>query len=447
MEAREAVLIVVEVTRIPDDLAGLVQHFSGLVLILHGGDEGAHLVGGAGGIGRAEGPVKEGVQFIGGDQVPVLIQGCQIIGGIAGAGQDLAGLALHDDDGGTLGIQAHMLAHFRIDLRVGNLLHPLGQRVLGDFLKGNIDGGFHVVAGNGLLAFDIGLGDDGAFLGNLVQTLAVDAVEVLLKGLLKTGLADVGIHGVALILVFGPVVVVHAAQVSQNVGGVGGMVFPDGGGFHHQARGVQLQKGGQVFTGNVGDENIAGQVGNAAKVKFITQADNRPGLFLGPGVGNFVAGAHFFNQQRGGNIRVPAAVHHVVLEVALPGGGIVAEGVLKGTFRGNRQVIQVIHPQLLALFQQPVQVFVPVIRGFDNKVVEDQVVGGTVAYQNLAVAVQNGAAGCPHRGNGGVEGGVVRVAVGLDDLQIKEPGGIQEHNKGEDTEQYPCPESGQSFHT
>lgn len=47
-----------------------------------------------------------------------------------------------------------------------------------------------------------------------VHALAVDAVEVFLEGFLKAGLADVGVHGVAFLLVFFPVGGVHAAHVA-----------------------------------------------------------------------------------------------------------------------------------------------------------------------------------------------------------------------------------------
>ena len=215
-----------EDTLIPDDLAGEVQvSAEELTLrvcttVLHSGNQGTHLEGGAGGVVGAEGAVEERLQGVGFDLRPVLVHGGEIVGGIAGTGQNLAGLDLHDDDRRALRVQAVTLILGGVLLRVGQLLHDVGKRVLGDALKLQINGGFHVVSGDGgvdLAGFLIHapeLLDDGAVLGNHVHALAVDAVEVFLKSFLKAGLADVGVHGVAFLLVLLPVVVVHAAHVA-----------------------------------------------------------------------------------------------------------------------------------------------------------------------------------------------------------------------------------------
>ena len=86
--------------------------------VLHGGHQGAHLKGGAGGVVRAEGPVEEGLQLVVHDIVPVLVHGLQVEGGIAGAGQNFAGLDLHDHHGRALSIQAGALAGRGVDLRI-----------------------------------------------------------------------------------------------------------------------------------------------------------------------------------------------------------------------------------------------------------------------------------------------------------------------------------------
>ena len=125
-------------------------------------------------------------------------------------------------------------------------------------------------------------------------------MEVLLKGQLKAGLTDFRVHGVALILVFRPLAVVHAAKVAQDVGGVLGVVFPDGGGLNVQTRSVQLQNGGQLLVGDVLQEGVGRQVGDTAQVKFVSEADDRPGVLIGPAGGNVVAGTHLLHQHYAG---------------------------------------------------------------------------------------------------------------------------------------------------
>ena len=94
-------------------------------------------------------------------------------------------------------------------------------------------------------------------------------MEVLFKGLFKARLAHHGVHGVVLIFEFLPLAFGHTAHIAQNMGGVLGVVFPDRGAFHHQTRGVQLQKGREVLVGNVFQEGVGGKVGDTAEGEFI----------------------------------------------------------------------------------------------------------------------------------------------------------------------------------
>ena len=279
----------------------------------HGGDD---FVGRAGGVGCAEGTVKEGLVGVGFNVCPVLIQSGKVVGGIAGTGQDLTGFHVHDHNGTAGGIVALLGFHVSfVDFRVAHFQDQLFQGILSGDLQVQIQGGFHVVAclGGGLtddlagfLIPDVGvvLLQNGAVTGDHVHTGSVNAVEVVFKGFLKAGLTDVCVHGVALVLVLGPVVGVHTAHITQHMGGVFGVIFPDGGGFHHQARGVQLQNGAEVFVGNVLDEGVGGQIGNAAKVKFVADAHNGPGHFVIPFLRDLVPGAQLFQQQWGGDVRV-----------------------------------------------------------------------------------------------------------------------------------------------
>ena len=104
------------------------------------------------------------------------------------------------------------------------------------------------------------------------------------------------------------------------------------------------------------------------------------------------------------------------------------------------------NPQLVALFQQIIQVLVPVIGGLDNVVVEYQVIAGAVAHQHLAVPVQNIAPGSTDGGDGTVGHGVIGVALGIDDLQLKQPEGEKRQNEREQYNQYNGAQPAYSFH-
>ena len=416
--------------------------------VVHGGGEGNHFEGGAGGIGRLEGTVEHGGE--GGllDLVVLLHEVGQIIGGIAGAGQNVAGFDLHNDDGGTLGITADVVAHFRIQVRVGQIGHDVCQGILGNLLDVDVQGGLYVVARHRLLTHGVFPGDDGAVLVHLVDTGAVDGMKLFFEGLFKAALTDEGVHGVALFLIFRPLVCVDGTHGAQDMGGVLGVVLPDSGGFHVQAGGVQLQQGGQGLVGHVLDEDEGGQVGDIAQVQLVAQADDRPAVLVGPIIGDLVGFAQLLDQQGRGDIRVQ--IHPVLaqelLEVPLPGIGILVDGVLKGAALRHGEVVGVVNAQFPALFHQLIQGFVGVAGGDDNVVVKHQVITGPVAHQDVAVAVQDVAPGGFDTGHGGKGGGVVGVALGVDDLQAEQLDAVQRQNAEEDTQQHPGSEFTYSFH-
>ena len=92
-------------------------------------------------------------------------------------------------------------------------------------------------------------------------------------------------------------------------------------------------------------------------------------------------------------------------------------------------MVVVAQVQIPALVYERVQRFVGLAVGLDNVVVEHQIITGAVAHQNVAVPVEDIAAGGTDVGNGGVFRDVVGVAVGLDDLKIKELQGEQRQNR------------------
>ena len=427
---------------------------AGAVLMLHGRDGGAGLVGRTRGVGCAEGTVEQRLQGVGVDGFPVFVHGGQVIGGIAGTGQNLTGLDVHNNNGGAFRVLtvAGRAVFLHVQVRVYQHFHNLRQCFLGNHLNVIVDGGFHVVAGDGGHGFaGIGMqtvvsGHDGTVTGDFVNTLTVDAVQILFKGFLKAGLSDIRVHGVALFLVLGPVVIVHAADVTENMGGVGGVVLTDGRGFDVQTGDVQLQNGAEVFVGNVLDEGIVGQVGNAAKVKFVTHTHNGTGLFFGPVRRDAVAVTELLDQQRSGNIRVQRPVQHIVLEIVSPGGIVGIQRILKGPVFGDGEVVVVLNTQFHTLQVQIPQMIVTVVCGLDNVVVENQIVRCAVAHQNLAVPVQNIASGGTDGGDGGIDGGIVGIAVGFNDLQTEKLTRIQNQNQREQAKQDHGPESAYSFH-
>ena len=207
------------------------------------------------------------------------------------------------------------------------------------------------------------------------------------------------------------------------------MVFPDGGGFHHQTGDVQLQNGGQILVGDVLNKGVGRQLGNTPKIKFVAHTDDGAGVLVRPALGNLVALPQLLNEQGRGDVRVQRPVDHEALEVVLPGGGKIVQSVLKGAGLAHGEMVVVAQVQIPALVYERVQRFVGLAVGLDNVVVEHQIITGAVAHQNVAVPVEDIAAGGTDGGNGGVFRDVVGVAVGLDDLKIKELQGEQRQNR------------------
>ena len=433
-----------EHTLILDFFTVVVNEVAFFVAVLHGGDQGTHFEGGTGRVFRAEGPVEEGLQRVCHDVVPVLVHGGKVEGGIAGTGENFAGLRLHDHHRSAFGIQTSPIVSCFALLRVGDVVHDLLQRLFRHFLNFDVNGGLHRVSGDGVFGI-VGLGGS-AVLVDFVIAGAVNAVEVFLKGQLEAGLAHLGVHGVPLLLIFSPLLVVHAAQIAKDVGGVLGVVFPDGGGLDVEAGGVQLQNGGQLLVGNVLQEGIGRKVCDAAQVKFVPEADNGPGILVRPFVRNGITGAHLLHQQGGSDVGIQATVHHEQLEVVLPGGVEFGKGVGKGAGCGHGEVVGVGDAQLPALLHQIKECLVAVGVGFDDVVVEHQVVGSPVAHQNVTVAVQNIAPGRADGGNGAVDLGIIGVALGVDDLQLEKPQREQKQNKGEQAQKHTRANAAYSFH-
>ena len=399
-----------------------------------------HLVGGSGGIGGKQRPVEHGQQRILFQGVVLLAESIQIIGRIAGTGQDLTGIGVHGHHGAAFSILAvHILV-----LLVAQGFQGPGQFILGNALQLQINGSFHIVSGLGQ-GKPAG-GDDVALFVDGVLPETVHTVELLFKNLLQAGLAHHGIHLVAFdILIVFPLLFIHGTGMTQNVGGIFGGILPDGGSFHHQTGGIQFQDGGQVIALNVLDEDIIVQVCHAAQGKFIVNADDRPGILIGPVLGDLVAGAEPLQQQRGSDIGVDFLICQVFLEITLPGRGLLLQGILKGPVLGDGEVVHIFGTDLIAQLVKLQKIVVGTLGAVDNIGDQHQVITGPVADQRIAVAVQDIAPGSL---DGGAELEIVgiRLVLGFHDLHIIELKREEAHHHQKREQQHRRPEAGYSFH-
>ena len=218
-------------------------------MLVHTGNDHGHLVSGAGGIGGDQRAVVQRFVGVFGQGFVIVEEGGQIVGGIAGAGQNLAGFD----------IQCHSRAAFCVPavfVRMGTqIFNNIGQCLLGNFLQANINGDFYVGAGL-RLCFKVGT-DQRAVFGRDVDTPAVDTVQVFFIGGLQAVLTNLGIHVVAVNgrVVF-PLFGAHGANVTQNVSSIVGAVFPDGGGFHVDARYAHFHDRCNGFITGVSNEDV-----------------------------------------------------------------------------------------------------------------------------------------------------------------------------------------------
>ena len=214
------------------------------------GEGGGHhtgLEGRAGGVETAQGAVKEGEGVVGYDAVVVAVEGGQIVGGIGGDGQKLSVARIHGHDGACLAVLSAVGFLYVADI--------LGQSLLGGDLEVYIDGEVDVLACHGLSLHV--LSDDAPVLILHHHLDTVLAVEVLLKGGLTARLAHGGVHGVAQLLVVGPLLGVDGACLSQDVGGVAGEAVDTGGvGGKTNARDAQLLFVGDGLHGDVFGQDV-----------------------------------------------------------------------------------------------------------------------------------------------------------------------------------------------
>ena len=185
----------------------------------HGGTQ---LEGGAGGVNALGGAVEHRQPLVGRQLLVVLVERLQIVGGIAGQCQHLAGAHLH---------HGHSAAAL-VAVLVHHALNGAGQRVLRHLLEVDVDGQRHGAAGLGLAGVQLA-GELAVFVGG-DEPFAVHAVEIVLKGLLHAVLAHQIVHGVAPIrvahiaglFVAAPLLLPYSAHGAQNVRRQLGVVYP-----------------------------------------------------------------------------------------------------------------------------------------------------------------------------------------------------------------------------
>ena len=313
------------------------------------GNGRAGLEGGARRIGAQERPVEERVIFGGGDLVVILQQGGEVIGGVAGDGQGLSGLDVHDDYGPALYVLAdvvrpalgHGLEVVLVSLELEGLyarfedpLHGLLQL----YVYRQVD----VVAG----VLGIYRAGHGAGGGPLDCGLAVRAVQPVLKGELNAVLADLGVVVVGTVFLAGAVFfhirVGHGLDVAQDVRGVLRVVFADVGGlhFHHVADHAHEVRD-EVY-GGVLYKDIGVGVDGVADVHGVAHAGYLAHLLCVVAPGDIVARAEVAHELHGGGVLVQAFVLQVgVQEHTLD---IRHVGVFKGRLLGDGQVVCIFVP-------------------------------------------------------------------------------------------------------
>ena len=176
-------------------------------------------------------------------------------------------------------------------------------------------------------------------------------MEILFKGVLHALSAHHGVHGVAQILVDLLVLVgLHGAGVAENVGSIGGVVLPDGGGLHNDAGHAQLHDGRQLLRAHVLGQAVVVQ-GNAldgADGELKAHRDQAVGLLVGEVVGDVVVGAEVVHKVLRRHVGIPAAAGEEGAEVPLPDGGIVVQGVGIGLRLADGEVALHVDAQLVA---------------------------------------------------------------------------------------------------
>ena len=460
----------------------------------HGGEG---LEGGAGGVMALGGPVVEGPAGVGvqGGVDRRLAEGGQVIGGIGGHGQHLPGVDVQHHGGA---------APLVVGVGPVHLLDGGRQGVLHRLLQVQVHRQLHGGAGHRLGG--VVLAGDLAVLVHGHHPDAVGAPEVVLEGGLRAAAADLVVHGVALVRQGAPVVVSggDVAHIPQDMGGIGRLVLPDGGGRDLGAGVGAVVEQGDGRRVDILRQHIGVGVGEVAAADLVLDPQHHAGLQLAElrGQGEVVpheldqagggdagplqhgarqlAGAQLL-QQGGGpfGVRVQVLVLQDVVGGVLPlpvlvhglqQGGMVQEirpqgvrrliqilqvgeeaafgRVVQGVQRvgegrgpGDGQVVLPGDPLVPAQLQQPEDGLAGVLVLPQQGGVEGQVVGGAAGHQHLSVPVRQVAPGGLHRLRpGDIPDGAGVVVFIVRDLGVVQHPQIQRHHGEEQRRQDVQPE-------
>ena len=282
------------------------------------------------------------------------------------------------------------------------------------------------------------------------------------------GRLPVGVEGVQLLRALdGP-------GAAQNVGGVVGVILPDGPGLHHHAVKAAVVEQGDEVHRHVLRKNIGGHIEavahHPAQLQLVEDPQHQPGLLLGApqvrvlqaevrphqihqGLGGELAvhrpqlglkgGAHGGVGGLGSDLTVgPPVLRQVPLEAAALGGGGGGSGVDEGLRPGEGEGVGPLHAAGLTLADQPQHrpghrlVVALALRRLDQVRVDGDGVALPVAHQHLAVAVGDDPPGRLHRLRGGdLGGGPGQVGVVVHHLGVVEHRNKQPQAQGENPHQ------------
>ena len=283
----------------------------------------------------------------------------------------------------------------RAALCAANALAAPCQRLLRNLLQVGINGQNNIVAGLCLLGFFLahnvaaGIGLNGA--------LAIRAAQIFLKRLLRAGLADLRVHGVAIVLVLVPVLCKNRAGVSQNVGChiALNLAFCRSLYFYAGIFLLLLAHAHNKIHRNVGCQCKRIVHGELFLFHLIANADNLAGVRIAQTAVHFIQRAQIVHNRIRIEIFSPFLLGTKRLQaLVIRGILILCEGERTAAAVGNRQRIIELCVILCVYQIDQLQNAVILSFFFPESIGNTQLIHGFIGYQCLTVSIQNIAARC-----------------------------------------------------